>query len=121
MTQRNPFSLPYLEPDSRTEWDSSLLSSSRHPGECGPGVSLGEKKQSLLNSHLPKSALARTEMGDKNIDKVGIPQIKVASHCAVPSLGPSLGGTGSTLSSLDALLVVSVCLKEVCPTQMWKI
>lgn len=44
MTQRNPFSLPYLEPDSRAEWGSSLLSSSGHPGSCGPGVSLGEKK-----------------------------------------------------------------------------
>lgn len=50
------------------------------------------------------------------MDKVGIPQGKVASHCAVPSLGPSLGGTGSTLSGLAALWVVSVCLKEVCLT-----
>lgn len=50
------------------------------------------------------------------MDTVRVPRSGEALHCAFPSLGPSPGGVGSTLFSLAALLVVSVCLKEVCPT-----
>lgn len=63
-------------------------------------MSLREKEQSPPK--LPISALARTKGG---ISLVGTPNLR---------------GVDSPISSLTALLVVSVCLKEVCPLPVGK-